>query len=81
MVYRIPFDDWERKISGIETSLRSPEALPPLIVEWRSGILSIRNGNHRAAAMQKAGWTRGWIIVWCNSPRDFGVASAAIGAA
>ena len=27
----------------------------PLIAEWRSGQLSVRDGNHRHAAMTKAG--------------------------
>ena len=40
----------------------------PWAMEWRSGTLSVGDGNHRAPAMLKAGWTHCWIVAWCNSP-------------
>lgn len=52
------------------------EDVPPLIIEWRAGLLSIRDGNHRAAAMLQAGWTHCWIVVWCNSPAEYQAALA-----
>jgi len=69
--YYVPSDVWETKIAKLVQGLTDPSVLPPLLVEWRSGILSIRDGNHRAAAMQIAGWTHCWIIIWGNSPIEY----------
>ena len=76
--YHIPSEAWERKVAMIAASLREPESVPPLIVEWRSGTLSIRDGSHRSAAMIRAGWTECWVIVWCNDLADYHAAQAAI---
>jgi hypothetical protein len=78
MEYRVSLECWDRKLARIAAGLSDPKETPPLIIEWRSGTLSIRDGNHRAAAMLKAGWTHCWIIVWCNSTADYEVAHAAI---
>jgi len=79
MEYVVPAEHWERDIAGLAERLRDPAEVPPLIVEWRSGTLSVRDGNHRAAAMLKAGWTHCWIVVWCNSLSDYESACATIG--
>jgi hypothetical protein len=70
MEYRVPLDAWQRKVSDMASSLAHPMSLPPLIVEWRSGTLSIRDGNPRHAAMSKTGWRACWIAIWCNSLAD-----------
>ena len=78
MEYRVSADDWDRKVASLAAGLSDPMEAPPLIIEWRSGTLSIRDGNHRAAAMLMAGWTHCWIIVWCNSLADYEVARSAM---
>ena len=70
MEFAVPADTWNRKVSRLSSGLSNPGDVPPLIVEWRSGTLSIRDGNHRAAAMAMAGWESCWIIIWCNSAAD-----------
>ena len=70
MEFVMPPDSWQRRISDIRRRLADPLDVPPLIVEWRAGVLSIRDGNHRHGAMAAAGWDACWVIVWCNSPRD-----------
>lgn len=71
MEYRVPPGDWTAKVAGIARGLTKPEELPPLIVEWRSHALTIRDGSHRAAAMVRMGWTRCYVIVWCNDEADY----------
>jgi hypothetical protein len=78
MEFLVPPEAWNRRITALAADLHDPADVPPLIVEWRSGTLSIRDGNHRAAAMLKAGWTRCWILLWCNSPSDYQAARATI---
>jgi hypothetical protein len=44
----------------------------PLIVEYRQGALSIRDGgNHRHETMRRRGWRTCWIVVWYNTEADF----------
>jgi hypothetical protein len=71
MEFVMPLDSWQRRISDIRSRLADPMDLPPLIVEWRAGVLSIRDGNHRHAAMAAGGWGACWVIVWCNSRQDY----------
>lgn len=78
MEFPVPAGAWEERITRYARNLSTPEALPPLIVEWRSGTLSVRDGNHRLGAMHRAGWTHGWIIVWCNSLADREAGRAAL---
>ena len=67
MEYRVVAEEWQRKVSDIASRLTNPMELPPLIVQWRSGPLSVRDGNHRHAAMAQAGWTSCYAVVWCDS--------------
>lgn len=78
MEYLVSAEAWDRKVARLAAGLHQPEDLPPLIIECRSGTLSIRDGNHRAAAMLNARWTHCWVIVWCNTPSDYESAQAAI---
>jgi hypothetical protein len=78
MEYWVAAKVWNRRMTSISLGLRESDDVPPLIVEFRSGTLSIRDGNHRAAAMLKAGWTHCWIIIWCNSLADYDAARAVI---
>lgn len=78
MEFRVNAEDWRRKVSGIASRLTNPLQLPPLIVEWRSDHLSVRDGSHRHAAASLAGWTACWAVVWHNDPADSEVAKQAI---
>jgi hypothetical protein len=74
MEFPIPADAWQRKVAGIASGLADSMDVPPLIIEWRGGELSIRDGSHRHAAMTAAGWNACWAIVWCNNADDYGKA-------
>jgi hypothetical protein len=71
MEFPVPQDAWRRRISDIASGLGDPISVPPLFIEWRDGVLSIRDGSHRHAAMTAAGWQDCWVIVWCNSSGDY----------
>jgi len=80
MEFPVPTDAWENKISNIASGLTDPKNLPPLIVEWRAGVLSVRDGSHRHGAMTAAGWSDCWVVVWCNTSDDYARARTALGA-
>jgi hypothetical protein len=80
MEFPVPMDAWQRRVSDMAARLADPAAIPPLILEWRAGVLSVRDGNHRHAAMPAAGWSSCWVIVWCNSASDVHTAWEALGA-
>lgn len=71
MEYKIDPEHWEQRITELMHGLTDPSTLPPLIVEYRSGSLSIRDGNHRHEAMHRKGWPACWVMIWHNSQEDF----------
>jgi len=71
MEYVVDTDHWFAWTSKLAKSFSNPASLPPLIVEYRAGELSIRDGNTRYGAMRLLGWTSCWVIVWYNSERDY----------
>jgi hypothetical protein len=74
MEFPVPADAWRRNVAGMASGLADPMEIPPLFVEWRAGVLSVRDGSHRHAAMTAAGWNACWGIVWCNNADDYGQA-------
>lgn len=66
--YQVDADGWRRKVSDMAGGLTDPVELPPLVVEWRLGRLSVRDGSHRHAAACLAGWPALWAVVWYNDP-------------
>jgi hypothetical protein len=71
MEFPVPVGAWQRKVSDIASGLKDPMSVPPLIIEWRAGVLSVRDGSHRYAAMTVAQWDACWVIVWCNNANDY----------
>ncbi|MGB0384620.1 MAG: chromosome partitioning protein ParB [Ardenticatenaceae bacterium] len=71
MEYRLDPDDWSERTSKIAQSLTNPLALPPLIIEYRQGELSIRDGNTRHGAMELKGWQSCWVLIWYNTEDDY----------
>ncbi|MEM7488033.1 MAG: hypothetical protein AAF390_02805 [Pseudomonadota bacterium] len=61
---------WGERISCYARSLTAPDAVPPLIVEWSDGILKVRDGSHRLAAMRSINWSWCWTIIWSNNAQD-----------
>ena len=71
MEYQVKNDYWVDRISKMARSMTNPVSIPPLIVEYRRGELSIRDGNTRHGAMSLLGWIRCWVIIWYNTESDY----------
>lgn len=67
MEYQEQQEHFETHISRMIEAIRNGWEVPPLIIECRGDRLSIRDGNHRLVALQRAGIERTRIIVWFNS--------------
>ena len=57
-------DWWNANIDQICKRLKNGWDMPPLIVENRSGQLSVRDGNHRLGALQKLNHETCVVIIW-----------------
>ena len=68
MEYRENAETWHCRVSVMAAGLTDPTTLPPLIVEWKTGRLSVRDGSHRHAAATRAGWPALWAVVWFSDP-------------
>ena len=64
-------DHWHARTSRLAESFTDPLSLPPLIVEYRDGELSVRDGNTRYGAMKYLGWPKCWVVIWYNTESDF----------
>jgi hypothetical protein len=71
MPFRVPAEDWERHVSALAQGLSTPEALPPLIIQYADGSYLISDGNTRHEAMRRRGWRSCWVIVWYTSETDY----------
>jgi hypothetical protein len=71
MEYVVDEYEWRKRTGAMAASFTRPSALPPLIVEYRAGALSVRDGNTRLGAMRRLGWTRCWVVIWYNSEEDY----------
>jgi hypothetical protein len=69
--YKVAQELWELRITRLMQSITDLMTVPPLIAEYRSGNLSIRDGNHRHEAIRRKGWLNCWVVVWHNSEEDF----------
>jgi hypothetical protein len=64
MPFREPVDRWLARVDALVACHDGVETQPPLIVQYESGRLRIRDGNHRYAALGTLGFDRCWAIVW-----------------
>jgi hypothetical protein len=61
---------FEDAVGRLRRGILDVDAVPPLIVEYRSGILSVRDGSHWLEAMRRLGWPDCWVIIWYNREAD-----------
>ena len=76
MAYRTTREAWEARVSAIATAAADPEALPPLILEYRESSLALCDGNHRHEALRRRGESSAWALVWCNTEAAFAMAKS-----
>ena len=70
MEYRVEREAWDVRVDGMQARGMEPQAVPPLIVQYRHGVLSVRDGNHRHEAFRRAGWETCWAVIWFDSEED-----------
>lgn len=68
MEYVMPLAAWENRVNGLVAHLRGGGKIPPLIVNRQGGVLSVRDGNHRLAALIRLGVTEVWVLEWLDVP-------------
>ncbi|MBN1373120.1 MAG: ParB N-terminal domain-containing protein [Anaerolineaceae bacterium] len=68
--YVVDADGFERHVTSMADSLAKGWKPAPLIASYDAGKLSIRDGNHRYAALRRSGVERYWVVVWFNSPEE-----------
>jgi hypothetical protein len=61
---------WEEKVSTMARTIKSTRLLPPLIAQYRAGVLSLRDGSHRHEALRRAGFRTAWTVVWFDSAEE-----------
>lgn len=71
MEYRMELAAWQERTQRLSQSFTDLKNIPPLIVEYRAGLLSIRDGNHRYEAMSLKGWDTCWVLIWYNSAAEY----------
>lgn len=71
MEYRVDPDNWARRTAMMAQTMTEPLDIPPLIVVYRQGEVSIRDGNTRYGAMQLKGWQTCWVFIWYNTEEDY----------
>lgn len=55
---------WNYIIDQICDRINSGWDMPPLIIENRNGLLSVRDGNHRLGALEKLKRDKCYVIIW-----------------
>lgn len=78
MEYRVSQEYWSERTRKMAESMTDAVSIPPLIVEYRGGELSVRDGNTRLGAMERLGWQKCWAIIWYSSAEDYRQHSSAL---
>ena len=63
-------DEWEDDVGEMEAQVEEGWEPPPLLAEFRDGDLLVQDGNHRYEALQRAGESSAWVIVWADDAAD-----------
>jgi len=71
MEYSVTREYWDKRTRELAETMTDALAIPPLIVEYRGGELSVRDGNTRLGTMELLGWQKCWVILWYNSEEDY----------
>jgi hypothetical protein len=65
-----PTRAWENEINEMQDSIDEGWEPPPLLVEGRHGQLLLQDGNHRHEALERAGESRAWVLVYFDDPAE-----------
>ena len=64
-------ESWEKHIDKMMDSLSKGWKPYPLIVEFKNGIFTVRDGSHRMDALHKSGYKKCWTVIWSNNKKDY----------
>ena len=64
-------ESWKKHVGKMKNSLSKGWKPYPLIVEFKKGIFTVRDGSHRMDALKKAGYKKCWTVIWTNSKKDY----------
>ena len=62
---------WNARIGALAAKIGQGLKVPPLIAEYKDGMLFLADGNHRYGALQLSGLQHYWTAIWFNSKEDF----------
>jgi hypothetical protein len=69
MEYPQPPANWEARVGQICASFTTLDALPPLIIEFRT--MTIRDGNHRHEALRRLGFAHCYAFIWYDDRETY----------
>ena len=70
MRYRVNEGGFERKVLSLMSSISDGKDLPPIMVNFADGELTLNDGNHRFEAYTRLGIKKCHAIIWMSSERD-----------
>ena len=70
MRYRVNEGGFERKVLSLMSSISAGCDLPPIIVNFADGELTLSDGNHRFEAYTRLGVNKCYAIIWMSSESD-----------
>jgi hypothetical protein len=70
MEFHEPEARWSERIEVMRAAIVAGWEPPPVIAEHRSGLLSVRDGSHRVAALEVAARATCWVLVWFNREHE-----------
>lgn len=71
MKYRIPQEDFERKVKRLEQVISAGEDMPPLIVHYVDKGFELNDGNHRFEVYRRLGIKEYYVIVWITEKEEY----------
>ena len=70
MRYRVNEGGFERKVLSLMSSISDGKDLPPIMVNFADGELTLNDGNHRFEAYTRLGIKKCHAIIWMSSEGD-----------
>lgn len=70
MKYPVSVEEFAVRVGKIKTAIADGASLPPLIVNYSNGSLTLNDGNHRHEALKQLGFTKINAIIWTTGESD-----------
>ena len=70
MKFRVNEGGFERKVASLMSAIIGGNDLPPIMVNYADGQLTLNDGNHRFEAYTRLGKTSCYAIIWTSSESE-----------